>query len=710
MSARNVKTLATDIQIGTITGLSEASFGEPVLHSRKRPEKIGRRGNSLRLQMAVALLMTLGVRGEAQAQRWDRMGPEGGMVVSLGTSPGGDIYLGTADGHVFGSEDGGMSWALLGRVGSRLDGVVARLVVDPHDKKTLFAAVWYQEAGAGGGIFRSTDGGRTWKPEGLEGEAVRALEIAPSRPEELVAGTRSGVFLSVNGGKEWKRISPEGDEELRNLDSLAIDPRDPEVIYAGTYHLPWMTKDGGKTWKVSSAGIIDDSDIMSLRVDAGNADRLYISACSGIYRSENRGASWTKLQGIPYAARRTQVIVQDPWNPKTLYAGTTEGLWVTRDGGESWTRTTPADWIVNSVVVLEGRKGERGRVVLGTEGRGIEVSEDAGVSFTTANRGFTHVIVRQLLADRNDPAHLLMVLERSGPEILESCDDGKNWESMALTAEESGRTARLNAELIQEAYASAWGWLLRLGNGQMWRWNNARKMWAEWQLKLPSVKPQGRGASATKGWKTAMMRAQAAGPVIAFSQGAAFVATNEGLARCLGSGACGAVKAFGGGQIRAVWATPTGGEVSAVMDGKLGWSTNGGETAAWKDLPVLGEEVMWLDAAQSGTEKTLYLGTSEGLFVWRSTDSRWDQVRGGLPAGQVERWLRAPGVWVLTERGGGVYVSRDDGSTWQRVDRDRERSRFTGLARTGDGTILAGSQSEGLLELKLREERAEGER
>lgn len=631
------------------------------------------------------------------------------MVVSLGASPGGDIFLGTADGHVFGSEDGGGSWALRGRVGNRLDGVVTRLVVDPRDKKTLFAAVWYQEVEAGGGIFRSTDGGRTWKPEGLEGEAVRALEIAPSRPEELVAGTRSGVFLSENGGKEWKRISPEGDQELRNVDSLAIDPHNPEVIYAGTYHLPWVTRDGGKNWKVSSAGIIDDSDIMSLRVDAGNADRLYMSACSGIYRSENRGASWTKLQGIPYAARRTQVIVQDPENSKTLYAGTTEGLWVTRDGGEIWTRTTPPDWIVNSVVVLEGKSGERGRVVLGTEGRGIEVSEDAGVSFTTANRGFTHVIVKQLLADRNDPAHLLMLLERSGPDIQESRDEGKNWESMALTAEESGRPARLNAELIQEAYASSWGWLLRLGNGQMWRWNAAKRMWTEWRLKLPSVKPKAKGASGAKAAKMAVMRAQAAGPVIAFSEGAAFVATNEGLARCLGSGACGPVKAFGGGKIRAVWATPTGKELGAVMDGKLGWSTNGGETAAWVDLPVSGEEVLWLDAAESGTEKTLYLGTNEGLFVWRSTDSRWHQVRGGLPAGQVERWLRAPGVWVLTEREGGVYVSRDEGAAWQRVDRDGERSRFTGFARIGQGTILAGSQSEGLLELKLGEERAEGE-
>ncbi len=128
--------------------------------------------------------------------------------------------------------------------------------------------------------------------------------------------------------------------------------------------------------------MIDDSDIMSLRIDANNPERVYLSACSGIYRSENQGASWTKLQGIPYAARRTQAIVQDPEQSTTLYAATTEGLWVTRDAGESWKRTTPKEWVIDGVVVLHGSNGKQGRVVIGTEGQGILVSEDAGETFS----------------------------------------------------------------------------------------------------------------------------------------------------------------------------------------------------------------------------------------------------------------------------------------------------------------------------------------
>ena len=346
----------------------------------------------MRLKAGIGILLIVGSSASAVAQTWSRLGPEGGMVISLGAS-GAALYLGTADGHVFASEDGANTWEPRGRVGTRTDAVVTRLVVDARDKKRVFAAVWYQAPGAGGGVFQSEDEGRSWRLAGLEDEAVRALEIAPSQPAVLIAGTRSGVFRSRDGGTKWERISPPGDAELRNVDSLAIDPENPEIIYAGTYHLPWKTTDGGATWKPIPSGLIDDSDIMSLRIDTTNPQRVYLSACSGIYRSENQGAQWTKLQGIPYTARRTQVIVQDPGSPKLLYAGTTEGLWVTRDGGESWKQTTPTDWVVNAIVVLAAGGGRPGRVAIGTE-QGIRVSDDAGESFEPANRGFAHAVVK----------------------------------------------------------------------------------------------------------------------------------------------------------------------------------------------------------------------------------------------------------------------------------------------------------------------------
>ena len=95
----------------------------------------------MRLQAGIGILLIVGSSASAVAQTWSRLGPEGGMVISLGAS-GAALYLGTADGHVFASEDGANTWELRGRVGTRTDAVVTRLVVDARDKKRVFAAVW----------------------------------------------------------------------------------------------------------------------------------------------------------------------------------------------------------------------------------------------------------------------------------------------------------------------------------------------------------------------------------------------------------------------------------------------------------------------------------------------------------------------------------------------------------------------------------------
>jgi photosystem II stability/assembly factor-like uncharacterized protein len=622
------------------------------------------------------------------------------MVVSL-ASAGDALYLGTADGHVFLSQDGARSWELRGRVGTRLDAVVTSIVADPRGGR-VFAAVWYQEPGAGGGVFESSDQGQTWKLLGLQAEAVRALELAPSLADQLVAGTRTGVFLSSDAGKTWARISPEGDEEIRNLDSLAIDPRNPQVIYTGTYHLPWLTRDGGKNWKPVIAGIIDDSDIMSLRLDASNPDRVFMSACSGIYRSENQGGEWVKLQGIPYAARRTQVIVQDPGNSKTLYAGTTEGLWVTRDGGESWARTTSKNWVVNTLVVLGAKDGAPGRVVLGTEGQGIQVSDDAGMNFTAANQGFTHIIVKKLIADKREAGRLLMVVERSSAEILESRDDGRSWLDVPMAVQDHGNPAMLDVNGVQDALSSPWGWLLRSENGKLWLWEEGKKSWKEWKLALPASPPEAAKANHKPTARNQSPRQLARAAVIAFSQDAAVVSTSESLLRCQESGSCLRIKAFPHGDVRAVSLSSSGRELAVVMDGKLGWSTDGGETAIWRDLPVTAQEVFWLDLPKSDQDENLLLGTSKGVFVSQvAAGSPWQTAAGGLPAGQMDQFLHLPNIWSVSERHGGLYLSRDSGASWNRVDRDAERGRFTGLVGTRDGAVLAGSQSEGLLRLEM---------
>src|SRR3984957_14829907 len=343
------------------------------------------------------------------AQTWKALGPSGGDVRVLATDPSRleRIFLGTADGHIFGSEDSGAHWKLLGRASARHDAVITSIVVDPRNGNLLFASSWTRDSAASGGVFHSQDGGRTWSEAGLGGEAVRTLAMAPSNPDVLVAGTLHGIYRSDDASKRWQRISPENHDELRNLDSLAIDPRNPQIIYAGTFHLPWKTTDGGRTWNPVHQGMIDDSDVMSLLIDVEKPGRMYASACSGIYQSDDNAGQWRKIQGIPYTARRTYAITQDLNHPDHVYAATSEGLWKTGDAGMTWRRTTPESWVINTVVVS---KGDPGRVLIGTEDRGVLVSDDFGEHFEDANTGFEHRQIVTLGANRNRPGQILAVI------------------------------------------------------------------------------------------------------------------------------------------------------------------------------------------------------------------------------------------------------------------------------------------------------------
>lgn len=653
--------------------------------------------------LGALLFFFLSAAANMSAQTWRRLGPAGGMVVSLAGEAHGILYLGTADGHVFASEDSARNWELRGRVGSRTDAVISRLIIDPRQANRLYAAVWFQTPGQSGGVFRSEDAGRTWSLLGLPDEAVRALELVPGHPDSLVAGTRSGVFRSLDAGKNWERISPAGDAELKNVDSIAVDPVDAAIVYAGTYHLPWKTMDGGKTWNSIAAGLIDDSDIMSLRADAARPSRLYLSACSGIYRSENQGGVWTKLQGIPYAARRTHQIVQDPLRPDTLFAATTEGLWVTRDAGENWKRTTLNNWVVTSVVTLPGNANVPGKVVLGTEGQGILASEDAGETFVEANTGFRHQIVKQLVGDTwNDPRHLLVVTEQDGERIWESRDAGENWAPAELAAEGLANTPALTPETLRTIYASPWGWLARLENGQLWRWDATKERWKEWKLALAPVQRSPSRGIDQKGRFATPAYAKLAKNAIAFSRDALFLAAPDGVMRCSPATPCVRLKASGRSDfVDVIWVSEDGQILGVVSDGKLGISINAGADAVWRDLPAGITGVAWLDGWLTAEKLTLFLGTQQGLFSSLDCGIHWARHQNGLPAAPVEKWLRSNGFLIATLRQGGIYLSRDEAATWTRLDGDAEKSSVTGLVATDPGIVVVGSQSEGVLQLEL---------
>ncbi|MCU1341264.1 MAG: BNR/Asp-box repeat domain/two component regulator propeller, partial [Candidatus Acidoferrum typicum] len=135
------------------------------------------------------------------AQTWRQVGPPGGDVQSLAAVPGSTrtLFLGTSDGHIFGSKDSGEHWELLGRIGANHDDVIMAIIVDARSANTLYATSWTLGS-HGGGIYRSTDAGHNWQIIGLDGHTVRALAAAPSNPDMLVAGAIDGVYRSIETG------------------------------------------------------------------------------------------------------------------------------------------------------------------------------------------------------------------------------------------------------------------------------------------------------------------------------------------------------------------------------------------------------------------------------------------------------------------------------------------------------------------------------
>jgi photosystem II stability/assembly factor-like uncharacterized protein len=642
----------------------------------------------------------------AGAQVWRPLGPEGGDVLSLGqdaTNPQ-RVFLGTADGHVFASDDGGEHWELRGRAGLRLDSVVTAILVDPRDARALYASTWTRDPAAGGGVFRSGDGGRTWAAAGLAGQAVRALAMARPAADAaanvtLVAGTLDGVYRTRDSGKTWARISPEGDPELSNLDSIAIDPANADVIYVGTFHLPWKTTDGGLHWAPIHSGMIDDSDVMSILPDRARPRRVYASACSGIYRSDSSGEVWQKVQGIPYAARRTLEILQDPARPAIVFAATTEGLWKTIDAGSSWQRITPADWSVTAMVVAAGAPD---RVLIGVDQRGVLASDDGGANFHAANSGFFH---KQILAAQADATHsgsFLIALANAPDFLAATNDDGATWKPLG-----QGPTQAT----LGRIYASPDGWWAALAAGGLERYDEAKSIWV--RAGRVSLAAEGKPASpaggsghtrgATSAPPGALATLDAEVSDMAFAPQEWYAATPTGLLSSADRGVN-----WSPAHIGALTKLPVE-SVRVSRDGQAIWiaslisiahSADGGVSWQWLDLPpalgviqrlqVAGENSA--DAAEAG-QATLLVQTYKGLFISRDAGKSWAAPGHGLPDGPVQDVAIAGSTYLTAMQFGGLYLSRDSGLTWQRLQGSIADGYFSSVFAGPSSESASGSAS-----------------
>lgn len=344
----------------------------------------------------------------AHEARFERVGPYGGTVRSLLVSSKNSrlVYLGTNDGQLFISTDGGASWKLVYPGLRRRQFVIDSIVEDPVNADHLYIGGWDLRSD-GGGLFESRDAGRSWNQVKLPvvNVAVRAFAISKGHPNYMIAGTAAGIFVTADGGKTWQKRGARI-EAFRQAESVAIDPRDPRFLFVGTWHLGYRSNDSGKTWVQNSRGMISDSDVFSICIDARDPKIVFASACTGLYRSVDHGASWTRLRVFPRSYLvRAQIVYIDPSHSERVYGGTTEGLFISRDSGKTWNRVTSPDLTVNAIQV---DPADRNVILIGTDLYGVLRSDNGGRTWTESNAGFVNRSIARVLLDPARPGRFVV--------------------------------------------------------------------------------------------------------------------------------------------------------------------------------------------------------------------------------------------------------------------------------------------------------------
>jgi ligand-binding sensor domain-containing protein len=403
------------------------------------------------------------------------------------------------------------------------------------------------------------------------------------------------------------------------------------VIYAGTWHLAWKTTDGGKHWVNLKQGVIEDSDVFSIIVDPKQPSTVYLSACSGIYKSVNSGGQFTggvgvnKSQGIPSTARRTRVLMQDPNNLDTVFAGTTEGLYRTFDAGKYWVQTTNSDVIVNDVYIDPQNSKH---VLLATDRRGVLASEDGGDSFVPANKGFS---ARQITAYSGDAQHAATVYvgvvnDKDSGGVFVSHTGGLSWTHLS---------AGLDGHDVFSLGQAPDGTMLAGTEHGMYRLRDSLWQRVGDDAAMPAQRPGVLPSTIVKSGKRPVQGRRPA---------------KAANAQVLLQGFDGSVYGF---------AATGDAVVAATSQGVLRSTSNGATWSAAVGLPI--EEWRFVAAAKgmvvAASLRTIEAST-DGAMTWKpiALPPKMTQIYALSVDGQGE-------VWVGDHDG--VYVSADRGATWQ---------------------------------------------
>lgn len=302
--------------------------------------------------------------------KWRNIGPAitSGRIADFAVNPNNfsEYYVAVASGHIWKTQNAGTTYEpVFDNYGAYAIGCLA---IDPNNAHVVWAGTGennHQRAlGYGDGVYKSIDGGKSWKNMGLKDSRQIGKIVIDPRNSNIVfvaaegsvwgPGGDRGLYKTIDGGKTWKKVL--NVSENTGVNNLIYDPRNPDVMYAtseqrrrhvftkiggGPESAVYKSVDEGETWEKIMNGLPKvDIGGMGIDISPVNPDVIYLileaaDNQSGFYRSTNRGASWEKRSDHHESGQYYNEIFCDPKNVDKVYSVETISH-VTVDGGKSW--------------------------------------------------------------------------------------------------------------------------------------------------------------------------------------------------------------------------------------------------------------------------------------------------------------------------------------------------------------------------------------
>lgn len=592
----------------------------------------------IRLLISILILL-LWETTSVESQQWAQTsGPKGGYVYSLKRHPSGKIFAGTTSG-VYMSSDGGINWTLSDKHVTN----VKELSI--HPSGTIIAGTYAR------GIFLSTDEGTTWRSanQGIADSIVWSVACTPNGI--CFAATHSeGTFSSSDAGNSWEHVegllTAGSGEHWIQADSLGFIYVAGNDIYRST--------DQGITWDMMVEGSFGS-------IAVGPGGFVYAGTNGGgLYRSSNRGENWTILtRGL----EATNVYCLEVDSDGLVYVGTyvdsLAGSAVIRsfDNGETW---QAADKAISNRYVKSLESRSTNSLLAGTHGEGIFYSADSGVTWMQSNLVASSVLT--LLTQSNGK-----IFAGTTKGIFQTEDGGRNWTDTQIR-DLSYCILSVSENILlagQGGGTEAKGVLRSSDDGVSWE-----------QTSLGNVTVLDLASSDDA-------------KVLAGCQS---FSNNGGIYRSTNSGTSWAFMGLAAISIRSIAFRNNQEVYAGSLEKGVYRSTNGGITWA-QSTTGLGEVNVYDFAFLPGD--AVLCGTSVGLYLSTNSGISWSPF--GLDSLIIRAlFLDQMGTIFVGTADSGIFSSPNEGANFYPLSSNLFDPFVRTIARQSDGTLFAGTNSNGV--------------